>query len=386
MYKRQSDGPTALEAIKEQKPDCIIVDIMMPQMSGYEVCQKIRERYLPSELPVIMITAKDRVSDLIEGFSAGANDYLAKPISKRELLARIKTHLNLYHINTAYGRFVPREFLQSLGKESIVDVRLGDHVHGEMTILFSDLRAYSTLSESMVPEENFKFLNAYYKRVGPCISRNDGFVNQYYGDGIMALFLSNPANAINAGIEMQQEVATYNYERQKKNRVPIGIGVGLHTGPLMMGIIGDVDRMNAGVVSDAVNTASRMEGLTKFYGAPVVISEDTLLKIEKRSNYHHRFLGKVQVKGKIQPVSVFEIVNGDSPDMAELKMETKADFEEGLNLYFEKKFEYSSVCFRKVLNRNEKDLAAKLYLKRSAQFMVEGVENTWSGIENFEIK
>ncbi len=114
-FTQAFNGEEALKAIEaEKKFDLVLLDIMMPKMSGYEVCQRLRQKYLPAELPVIMVTAKDQVSDLLEGLASGANDYLAKPFSKDELLARIKTHLNLLKINTASSRFVPREFLRYL--------------------------------------------------------------------------------------------------------------------------------------------------------------------------------------------------------------------------------------------------------------------------------
>ncbi|MDH3711075.1 MAG: ATP-binding protein, partial [Cyclobacteriaceae bacterium] len=317
-------GKEALEAIHKSKDwDLILLDLMMPKMSGYEVCRRLRDNYLPTELPVIIITAKDQVSDLVQGFACGANDYLAKPFTKHEFLARVKTHLNLFKINHAYGRFVPHEFLKTLGKESIVDVGLGDQVQEEMTIMFCDIRSYSTLSESMSPKETFNFLNAYLSKVGPIIRENHGFVNQYYGDGIMAVYQSKAENAVKSSIEMQKRVAAYNLERKAKNRKPMKIGIGLHTGPLMLGIIGDKQRMDTGAVADSVNIASRMEGLTKFYGSSIVVSEYTLKSIGRSQEYNHRFLGKVQVKGREGAISVYEIFDGDSERMIELKMSTK---------------------------------------------------------------
>jgi class 3 adenylate cyclase len=107
---------------------------------------------------------------------------------KNELLARIKTHIELSKINVAYGRFVPHEFLRFLGHKSIVDVHLGDQVQKEMSILFADIRNFTTLSEGMSPKENFDFLNSYLKRVGPVIRNHNGFIDKYIGDAVMALF------------------------------------------------------------------------------------------------------------------------------------------------------------------------------------------------------
>lgn len=380
-------GTEALDLLKStQRFDLILLDIMMPRMSGYEVCQKIRETFLPSELPVIMITAKNQLVDLVEGFSSGANDYLSKPFSKDELIARMKTQLNLANINTAYGRFVPHEFLHSLHRESIVDVKLGDHAHKEMTVLFSDIRNYSSFSEQMTPEENFKFLNAYLKRIGPIIRKHQGFVNQYYGDGIMALYPEKADDAVNAAVEMQKKLVDYNEYRRRKGRQVIRIGVGLHTGPLMIGIIGDDLRLNAGVVADTVNTSSRMEGLTKYYGAPIIISEDTMNRMSDPERHECRYLGRVQVKGKKKPIRIFEILAGNQPEDIRLKLETNADFGRGLALYFEGNFAEASVFFKKVFNTHARDKAAELYLKRCAEYLVKGSPDNWDGVETMESK
>ena len=121
-----------------------------------------------------------------------------------------------------------------------LEVKLGDQIQDEVTVLFSDIRAYTTLSESMTPRQNFNFLNSYLSRVGPKIKENNGFVNQFLGDGIMALFQHHSSDAVKASVQMQKKVAEYNIERQSKGRKPIRVGIGLHTGPLMMGIIGDI--------------------------------------------------------------------------------------------------------------------------------------------------
>jgi two-component system sensor histidine kinase ChiS len=355
-------------------------------MSGYEVCQKIRERYQPNELPILMITAKDQVSDLVQGFSSGANDYLAKPFSKDELLARIHTHLELLKINTSYGKFVPHEFLRFLGKESIIDVQLGDYVQAEITVLFSDIRSFTTLSEQMTPQENFNFLNAYLSRMGPVIRKHHGFIDKYIGDAVMAIFPRRIEDAINASIDMMKELTAYNTERTKRGENPITIGAGLHTGSVMLGTIGELERMEGTVIADTVNLASRLEGLTKRYGAAILVSEFTLSKVEDSQQYTHRFLGKVRVKGKREVISIFEIFDGDPERVKTLKLGTKSDFEQGLEYYFAGEFVEAAACFKHILNVNPDDKTAKLYLERSAQFMVQGIPDDWQGIETMESK
>ncbi|MCB0847301.1 MAG: response regulator, partial [Bacteroidetes bacterium] len=213
------NGSEALEILNHETDfDLVLLDVMMPRMSGYEVCEKIRNKYLPSELPIIMVTAKNQIYDLVQGLNTGANDYLAKPFGKDEFLARLNTHLNLHSINRATSRFVPTEFIKTLGKSGITEVSLGDHIAREVTVFFSDIRGYTTLAEQMKPEENFYFVNAYARRMGPIIQENHGFVNQFLGDGIMALFQRSSSDALNTAIEMQRELQRYNKKRVKKNR------------------------------------------------------------------------------------------------------------------------------------------------------------------------
>lgn len=216
-----SDGIEALKVVQQCRPDLVLLDVMMPRMSGYETCRRLRQHHSPNELPVVMLTAKNQVVNLVEGFNAGANDYLAKPFSRDELLARIQTHLRLTKINLASSRFVPREFLSFLQKESIVDINLGDHVSKEMTVMFSDLRSFTTISEHMTPQENFDFVNAYLQRVSPVIRAHRGFIVKYVGDGMMAIFPQQADDAIQAGIEKLNQVSEYNTYRQTQGRLPV---------------------------------------------------------------------------------------------------------------------------------------------------------------------
>lgn len=376
------NGDEALRILKGPiRFDLVLLDIMMPRMSGYEVCQRIREQFLPSELPVIMITAKNQVKDLVEGFSYGANDYLAKPFSKSEFLARIKMHLNLFSINKATARFVPYEFLRSLGKESILDVRLGDQTEKTVTVLFIDIRAYTTLSEQMTPEDNFRFLNGYLGRIGPLISDNRGFVNQYYGDGIMALFLGSPEDAIIASINIRLRLAQYNRERVEQGRVPIATGTGIHTGSLILGILGDEMHMDAGVVSDTVNTASRMEGLTKIFGVSTIVSQDSVDLLHQADHYNYRFLGNVMVKGKVEAIGIYEFFDGESAETVELMLALQPRFEEGITHYFSKEFQQATTAFEEVLNQNPGDKPAQYYLAQSQRYQYSGVPDDWTGVE-----
>ena len=380
-------GKEALELLdKDYRFDLILLDIMMPNMSGYEVCETIRKRYLTSELPIVLLTAKNRVSDLVAGFNVGANDYLTKPFSKNELLSRIKTHLSLYGIHKATSKFVPFEFLRSVGREAITDVVLGDHIEKEITVLFTDVRDYTSLAESMTPEQNFKFVNAYVGRMGPIIQTNNGFVNQYLGDGIMALFPEQAQDALRACISMQKTIQDYNVRRQNEGFEPIYVGMGLHTGPLIMGIIGDPNRNDTAIIADTVNTASRMEGVTKYYGANIILSEASINTIPNKEDFNFRYLGKVKVKGKHQAIGIYECFDGDDEVQMALKIKTLKDFEKGLKHFLNREFPKSSALFDKVLGKNPNDGVAQYFMTKSAEYTISGVPKDWEVINKMETK
>jgi two-component system sensor histidine kinase ChiS len=180
---------------------------------------------------------------------------------------------------------------------------------------------------------------------------------------------------------MQAAVAEYNREREKNRFDPISIGIGLHLADLMLGIIGSEDRLQGAVVADAVNLASRIEGLNKVYGSYVSLSDETFFALKDSDRFRHRFIDKIRVKGREEAVTVYEVFEGDPEAIAALKEQTKSEFENGLELYYGKKFSEASVHFNQVLEKHPADLAARIYLKRCANYMVNGVPPEWTGVE-----
>ncbi|MCB1176873.1 MAG: response regulator, partial [Leptospiraceae bacterium] len=357
------NGMEAIDLLnKGIKPDIVLLDIMMPKMNGYEVCKVIREKYSIAELPILLITAKNQISDLLEGMESGANDYITKPFTLKELLARVKTHLNVSRMNHSYAKFVPKEILQFLNRESIVDLQLGDQSQRDMTILFSDIRSFTSISEKMSPKDNFNFINSYLRHIGPIIRFNKGFIDKYIGDAIMALFPDNTENGVKAAIQMQSELISYNIYRKSKGFLPIEIGIGLNSGTLMLGIIGEQERMEGTVISDAVNLASRLENLTKEYGSKILISENVYKNIPHPEIYNHRFLEYVKVKGKKESVGIIEILDGLPENTLELRLKTKPIFEEGQMFFEIGKYTDAKEKFKEVLKLDREDKAAESFL------------------------
>ena len=320
------------------------------------------------------------------GYRVRANERAKLEAERQRRQTQEALNQELSELNAAFDRFVPHEFLQSLGHQSVLDIRLGDSVEKEVTVLFSDIRGYTSLSEQMTPQENFRFLNAYLSRMGPVIQAHEGFVNQYYGDGIMALFMRRPADALAASIQMLRELDTYNQYRQQKNRSPIQIGIGLHTGPLMMGIIGDTLRLEPGVVADTVNTAARMEGLTKFYQSRLLLSGPVHRHLTEDQPTQVRFLGQVQVKGRMQPVDIYECFAAESDDQQQAKLTTWPDFQRGLQAYQSGNFSEALRYFTQVLTRNPADLTAQRYRQRSEHFLQHPPAVGWDGVEALQQK
>jgi two-component system, sensor histidine kinase LadS len=311
-----------------------------------------------SALEVILLSLAlgARITLLREANEKGQRDLIAK---QQEMLELQK------NLAGAFARFVPQQFLSFLERDSILDVRLGDQVQKEMTILFADIRSFTELSERLSPAENFNFLNSYLNRVGPIVRQNGGFIDKFIGDAIMALFPNSPDDAVRSAIQLQTAIREYNRERTRGDHEPIRVGVGLHTGNLILGTIGEDERMDTTVISDAVNLAARIEALTKRVGASILISEGSLFQLENPNAYRFRMLGRVRVKGKKNSVSVFEIYDGLSDYLVEFMTQTRAEFEQGVSAYYSREFALAEARFLSVLAQNPADSAAQLYATAS---------------------
>lgn len=288
--------------------------------------------------------------------------------------------------NRAYSRFVPREFLSFLGKESIVDVALGDQVQQEMTIMFSDIRNFTALSEKMSPSQNFQFINEYLSEMEPVVKAYHGFIDKYIGDSIMALFPDSADDAVCGGIAMLLKLADFNQRRKKICEPPVDIGIGLHTGSLMLGTIGGQNRMDGTVISDAVNLASRVEGLTKIYGASLLITENTFNRLKDPNEYAIRIIDKVKVKGKSQPVIVFEVLDGEVLKTRDSKLATLDTFTNAMIAYQRQHFKIAEELFAECVQINPLDKAAKIYLKRAKHWRENACSDYLDWVTELELK
>lgn len=319
------------------------------------------------------IDRTDEVGQLAKSFKDMAQQL-------KQSFETLETHKN------SFARFFPPEYLKFLNKPYVTHIQLGDHVSKEMAVMFSDIRLFTTISEKMTPQEIFSFVNAYLKRVSPEIHHHKGIIVKYLGDGLMAIFPNSADDAIQAGIAKLRKIREYNQERQTTDYLPIKIGIGIHIGHVMVGMIGEEKRMQGDAISDIVNLTSRLEGLTKFYGVSMLISEQVLQKLNDPSQYEIRFLDRATVKGRSEPIFVYEVMDGEAEEVKALKFQTRADFEAGLEHYYSQSFADAKRYFEQVLAVNLADKTAKLYLERVNVLLESGVPENWDGVWNFTQK
>ncbi len=284
----------------------------------------------------------------------------------------------------SYSRFVPAQFLGILGRKVIMDVELGDHVEKKLTIMFVDVRSFTSLAESMEPTETFNFLNSYLKRICPVVRAHGGFIDKYIGDGIMALFPEDPNNAVRAAEQMFETLILYNQHRSRSGYQPIAISVGIHRGETILGTIGERDRIETTVISDAVNLASRLEGLNRHYGSTLIVSEDFFQDLEGDLRGRFRRMDRVRVKGKNDSVYIYQYLGDrDTPNGSSAAI---GRYEEALDLCVRGDIETAGGFFRELASADERDTAAALFVERCERLRRTGLPEDWQGIEDFLTK
>ncbi len=273
-------------------------------------------------------------------------------------------------ITNSFERFVPQEFLQLLGKDNIVDVQVGHNVEREISVMFTDMRDFTTVSEGMSAEMNFNFVNAYLSKVAPAIAKRHGFIDKYIGDGIMALFHrepTSPDDAVQAALQLLEQLHGFNAHAKREGWPVISLGIGINTGMLRLGIIGEGQRLEGTAISDTVNTAARIESMTKYYGVQLMVSESTLTGLDNQEHYHIRFLDEIRMKGKTQSVNVYEVYDADSNAIKAKKDAIKDDYFKGYQHYKRGEYKKALVLFNRCLNQLPDDLATQYFIGKCKQ-------------------
>ena len=338
------------------------------------------------EVRIEEVNSLDEVGDLTRAYRRMVDDLRT---SKGQVEAYTRL---LQWEKDAFLRFVPTQFLELLGRDSAMAIQLGDYSPRSMSVMFSDIRGFTTLSEKLGAEHAFSFLNEYLARMGPAIENHGGFVNQFFGDGIMALFHDRASNgrtsadlAANSAIEMRRELAEYNRFRSKKGQESVRIGVGLHAGSLILGTIGSPTRLNTTVVGDTVNLASRLEAMTGHYRVGVVISDSVRDGLSDPSTHFLREIAMVRAKGKQQSVRLYDLFDWEPDDSRECKLDNGKAFAEALAHYRAGRFAEARKGFERVESCNLGDRTAEVYLTLCEKHLRTPPED-WDGVDIFQVK
>ncbi|MBR6488091.1 MAG: HAMP domain-containing protein [Clostridiales bacterium] len=261
-----------------------------------------------------------------------------------------------------YYKFVPEKFREYLGKNKLTDLSLGDASNRELTVLFCDIRSFSINSEMMTAKENFAFVNTIYGKAGPIVREHNGFIDKYIGDAVMALF-EKADDAVAAGIDLYKAIVHDPETAQELNVSDINIGIGIHTGMAMIGIVGESERLSGTVISDTVNLSSRLESLTKQYNTAMLVSKDTVDRLSSPESLELRYLGMIQVAGVNEVKGVYEVLDCLKPSEKEVRSANASDFREALRLFQLGRRSDAQNELEKIASEGRNDYVTDMYLK-----------------------
>jgi class 3 adenylate cyclase len=282
--------------------------------------------------------------------------------------------------------FVPSQFLKHLGHNDISNVRLGESVSMEMSVLFSDIRNFTPLVERLSPQAVIELLNHLYSELAIPITASGGFIDSYAGDGIMALFAVPARQATEAAIGMSRKLHAFNVNAGDKNLPAIKIGIGINTGPLVLGTMGANDRMQCSVLGDTVNLASRIEQLTRVYDAQCLVGEQTYDFLKDSPSFCMRMIDRVAVKGKGIAVKLYEVLDAEVDDRRTAKEATKTLLEEAQDKYYGRDFSRAHRLFTQGMQADPLDPVFSLFADRAKQYMESPPPGDWQGFEKLDRK
>lgn len=389
-------GEEGLEVLAEMRADgltvpLVVSDQMMPGMRGEVFLAKVH-RDDPRTLTVLLTgqATAEAVGEAVN--TAQLYRFIGKPWTEADLVLTVREALGKYaaardlerkevairQAHDASLRFVPREFLEILGREAVVDVRFGDHVEREMHVLMCDMRGYTTLVEGLTPAASFHMVNAYIQCVDAVIRDHGGFVGNIEGDAVLALFQGTADDAIRAGIACHRALDAHNVARVAAGDKPIGMGLAVNTGDLLLGTVGGDDRLQCDVVGDPVNTCARAESLTRLYDTAMLATEATVSMLTDPPRL--RRIDRVRVKGKQEPVTLYEVLDALPADEADAKWASTNAFHAARALFEAGDLDAAEAAFEALLDQTPRDGATQLHLTRCRALAAQGLPDGWEGI------
>lgn len=290
-----------------------------------------------------------------------------------------------------FRKFVPGQFLDKIAKDGIGSIKPGNAEKGRATVLFADIRSFTSLAESMSADEVFRMLNEYLSWVEPPIRAHNGYVDKYMGDGIMALFEDGAGqdaakNAVRASLDMQIELEKFNAVRIKAGKPVLKMGIGLHTGNVIIGTLGGNERMDSTAIGDAVNLASRVEGMTKMYGVQLLVTGETRKQIGGEDEFYFRFADTVTAKGKNEAVSIWEVICRKIDSLPENFKTMLAIYAEGIEAMQKMDFVLAKEKFQNCMELCPDDRLSQLYFERAEKYRLAGTDKIFDGVTKLDEK
>jgi class 3 adenylate cyclase len=308
------NGRQALEALRQRRVDLVLLDIEMPEMDGYQVLEALAADPHLRELPVVMMSSVEEVDSVARCIEMGAEDYLFKPVNPVLLRARVGASLEKKRLRDRQ-RELFRQFATAEVAEELLATGLalgGKHV--EASVLFSDIRGFTRLTEALPPADTIDLLNSYYALMFDAIGGQGGVVNQMLGDGLMAIFgaplprADHRERAVRAALDMHDLLEGFNREQARRGAVEIRIGIGIASGPVIAGFTGTQQRVTYTCVGDTVNLAAHLEAHTKTLAQPILIDETTRAGLGERFRVDPQ--EPARFKSRSQAVPVFSVPLG----------------------------------------------------------------------------
>jgi predicted ATPase/class 3 adenylate cyclase len=290
-----------------------------------------------------------------------------------------KLYQDQLHLIEAQRRFVPRQFLETLDRHDIAHVDLGEHVAKTMSVMFADLRGFTPLAERLEARAVIELLNRYFASMELPIVQAGGFVDSFAGDEIKVLFDTSADDAVRAGIGMWRSLEELNSRSAALGQPELRMGIGVSTGPVVLGTVGGPNRIQCSVVGDTVNLASRIEQLTKIYRGHFLISARTFRSLT--GSHEVRMVDRVAVKGKDAAIEVYEVIEAESPEQRAAKLATRPPLAAAMRWYFDREFETALTLFKQVSAENPEDAVPVLFSERCVRYLQAPPPEDWQGYE-----
>ncbi|WP_374404583.1 AAA family ATPase [Niveibacterium sp.] len=286
----------------------------------------------------------------------------------------------------AQRRFVPSQFLESLNRRDIAQVDLGEHVAKNMSVMFADLRGFTPLAERLDPRTVIALLNRFFVSMELPITHSGGFIDSFAGDEIKALFDTTPDAAVRAGIEMWRALEAFNERSIAADQPTLQMGVGINSGPVVLGTVGGHDRIQCSVIGDTVNLASRIEQLTKVYRANLLIGEQTYLSLAQPESIETRLVDRVAVKGKSLPVALYQVIDAEAAARRDALLASRDMLQSATSLYYARQFDAALGAFQTIAAHDPNDAVPPIFIARCERYLQEAPAPEWQGVEKLLTK